>query len=80
MYLFLNQYDFDSIATVTSSPPYVDDDGDPAEAKISLHPFGRSRGMSRAQIMMSLDEADNLARHLWQVVTDARSGRYTEKE
>lgn len=77
MYFMNTRMAFDFSPTITSVPPHVDEDGDQVGAKISLHPFGQ-RGDERTYFSLSVDEADRLARHLWQIVTDVRNGRYTD--
>lgn len=77
MYFTLSNFDIDFLPRVISRSPYIDDDGDQAEAKIELHPFGKSRSGSHS-LVMTVDEADQLARLLWHSVTEARDGRYTE--
>ena len=57
-------------------PPHLDSEGDEVAACVSLRPFGKySRD---ALINMSVDEAEELARQLVAVVTDARKGRFCE--
>ena len=50
--------------------------GDEVAAYVSVRPFGKdSRDVA---INMSIDEAEELARQLVAVVTDAREGRFSE--
>ena len=61
---------------VFSMPPHLDNEGDEVAACVSVRPFGKD---SRdASINMSIDEAEELARQLAGVVTDARKGRFSE--
>ena len=61
---------------VFSMPPHVDAEGEEIAARVSVRPFGKD---SRdASINMSIDEAEELARQLVAVVTDARKGRFSE--
>ena len=61
---------------VFSMPPHLDSEGDEVAACVSVRPFGKySRD---ALINMSVDEAEELARQLVAVVTDARKGRFCE--
>ena len=61
---------------VFSMPPHIDSEGDEVAACVSVRPFGKD---SRdAWINMSVDEAEELARQLVVVVTDAREGRFSE--
>ena len=61
---------------VFSMPPHLDSEGDEVAACVSVRPFGKD---SRdASINMSIDEAEELARQLVAVVTDARKGRFCE--
>ena len=58
---------------VFSMPPHLDSEGDEVAAYVSVRPFGKdSRDVA---INMSIDEAEELARQLVAVVTDAREGR-----
>lgn len=59
---------------VSSSAPYIDDDGDPVEAAVTLRPFGGTSVM----LQMSTDEAEALGRRLLKVSQAARDGRYTD--
>jgi len=69
--------DNESLA-IWSSAPYIDEDGDEIEAKIEVVPLNGEGDLhkERLKIVFSVDDADHLARRLWQVVTDARAGRY----
>jgi hypothetical protein len=61
---------------VFSMPPHVDAEGEEIAARVSVRPFGKD---SRdASINMSIVEAEELARQLVAVVTDARKGRFSE--
>lgn len=80
MYFIVSQMDFDSSTVVGSEAPYIDDDGDEIEAKIVIFPFGRRSRLSSHRIVMDMDEADDLARQLLQVIADARNGRYVSRE
>jgi hypothetical protein len=61
---------------VFSMPPHLDNEGDEVAACVSVRPFGKdSRDVA---INMSIDEAQELARQLVAVVTDARGGRFSE--
>jgi hypothetical protein len=61
---------------VFSMPPHLGSEGDELAAYVSVRPFGEdSRDVS---INMSIDEAEELARQLVAVVTDARKGRFSE--
>jgi hypothetical protein len=61
---------------VFSVPPHLDSEGDEVAAYVSVRPFGKnSRDVS---INMSMDEAEELARQLVAVVTDAQKGRFGE--
>ena len=61
---------------VLSMPPHLDSAGDEIPAYVSVRPFGKdSRDVA---INMSIDEAEDLARQLVAVVTDAREGRFSE--
>src|SRR5258705_13707948 len=61
---------------VFSMPPHIDSEGDEVAAYVSVRPFGKdSRDVA---INMSIDEAQELARQLVGVVTDAREGRFSE--
>ena len=56
---------------VFSMPPHIDSEGDEVAAYVSVRPFGKdSRDVA---ITMSIDEAEELARQLVAVVTDARA-------
>ena len=81
MYFFQSKMDFDSLMTVTSEPPYIDDDGDHIDARIVIHPFGKRThsNLYGHRIVLQADEADDLARQLLQVLADTRVGRYTER-
>ena len=57
-------------------PPHLDNEGDDVAAYVSVRPFGK--GSRDASISMSIDEAEELARQLVAVVTDAREGRFSE--
>jgi hypothetical protein len=62
---------------VFSMPPHLDSEGDEVAGCVSVRPFGKnSRDVS---INMSIDEAEELARLLVAVVTDARKGRFNEQ-
>jgi hypothetical protein len=61
---------------VSSSAPYIDDDGDPVEAIVSLYPFGH-RSAGNVSLMMSVDEAEALGRRLLKLSQAARENRYT---
>lgn len=61
---------------VSSTAPYIDDDGDPVEATVTLHPFGRISG-GNVTLMMSVDEAEALGRRLLKLSQAARDNRYT---
>jgi hypothetical protein len=66
----------DSTPYVFSMPPHLDSKGDEVAANVSVRPFGKdSRDVA---ITMSIDEAEELARQLVAVVTDAREGRFSE--
>ena len=66
----------DQTPYVFSMPPHLDNEGDDVAAYVSVRPFGKD---SRdASISMSIDEAEELARQLVAVVTDARNGRFSE--
>ena len=57
-------------------PPHLDSEGDEVAAYVSVRLFGKdSRDVA---INMSIDEAEELARQLVAVVTDAREGRFGE--
>ena len=61
---------------VFSMPPRIGSEGDEVAAYVSVRPFGKdSRDVA---ISMSIDEAEELARQLVAVVTDAREGRFSE--
>ena len=61
---------------VFSMPPHIDTAGDEVAAYVSVRPFGKD---SRdASINMSIVEAEELARQLVAVVTDAQKGRFSE--
>ena len=61
---------------VLSMPPHLDSEGDEVAAYVSVRPFGQdSRDVA---FNMSIDEAEELARQLVAVVTDARKGRFRE--
>jgi hypothetical protein len=61
---------------VFSMPPHLDNEGDEVAACVSVRPFGKD---SRdASINTSIGEAEELARQLVAVVTDARKGRFSE--
>ena len=60
----------DQTPYVFSMPPHIDSEGDEVAAYVSVRPFGKdSRDVA---INMSIDEAEELARQLVAVVTDAR--------
>ena len=60
----------DQTPYVFSMPPHIDTEGDEVAAYVSVRPFGKdSRDVA---INMSIDEAEELARQLVAVVTDAR--------
>ena len=61
---------------VFSMPPHLDNEGDDVAAYVSVRPFGK--GSRDASISMSIDEAEELARQLVAVVTNAREGRFSE--
>jgi len=66
----------DQTPYVLSMPPHIDTEGDQVAAYVSVRPFGKdSRDVA---INMSIDEAEELARQLVAVVTDARGGRFGE--
>ena len=66
----------DQTPYVFSMPPHIDSEGDEVAAYVSVRLFGKD---SRdASINMSVDEAEELARQLVAVVTDARQGRFSE--
>jgi len=66
----------DKTPYVLSMPPHLDSAGDEIPAYVSVRPFGKeSRDVA---INMSIDEAEDLARQLVVVVTDAREGRFSE--
>ena len=66
----------DQTPYVFSMPPHIDSEGDEVAAYVSVRPFGKdSRDVA---INMSIDEAEELARQLVAVVTDAREGRFSE--
>ena len=61
---------------VFSMPPDLDSEGDEVAACVSVRLFGKdSRDVA---INMSIDEAEELARQLVAVVTDAGQGRFSE--
>ncbi len=66
----------DQTPYVFSMPPHLDNEGDDVAAYVSVRPFGK--GSRDASISMSIDEAEELARQLVAVVTDARNGRFSE--
>ena len=60
----------DQTPYVFSMPPHIDSEGDEVAAYVSVRPFGKdSRDVA---INMSIVEAEELARQLVAVVTDAR--------
>lgn len=63
---------------VTSHPPYIDDDGDSEDARVSLQPFGDRLTSGYLTFHMSVDDAEALGRRLLKVVQLARDGCYTE--
>ena len=66
----------DQTPYVFSMPPQLDSEGDEVAACVSVRLFGKdSRDVA---INMSIDEAEELARQLVAVVTDAREGRFRE--
>jgi len=66
----------DQTPYVFSMPPHLDNEGEEVTACVSVRPFGKdSRDVA---INMSIDEAEELARQLVAVVTDARGGRFGE--
>ncbi len=66
----------DQTPCVFSMPPHLDSEGDEVAAYVSVRPFGKdSRDVA---INMSIDEAEELARQLVAVVTNARKGRFRE--
>ena len=66
----------DQTPYVFSMPPHIDSEGDEVAAYVSVRLFGKdSRDVA---INMSIDEAEELARQLVAVVTDARGGRFGE--
>ena len=66
----------DQTPYVFSMPPHIDSEGDEVAAYVSVRLFGKdSRDVA---INMSIDEAQELARQLVAVVTDARGGRFGE--
>ena len=66
----------DQTPYVFSMPPHIDTEGDEVAAYVSVRLFGKdSRDVA---INMSIDEAEELARQLVAVVTDARQGRFSE--
>src|SRR6185295_16041257 len=66
----------DQTPYVFSMPPHIDSEGDEVAACVSARLFGKdSRDVA---INMSIDEAEELARQLIAVVTDAREGRFSE--
>jgi len=61
---------------VFSMPPHLDNEGEEVAACVSVRLFGKD---SRdASFDMSIVEAEELARQLVAVVTDARKGRFSE--
>ena len=75
MMLSINHYAHEVAPLVESDPPEIDDDGDVSEASISLFPLGKY-GVTGAHFILTIDEADQLARLLWHMVSDARQGIY----
>jgi len=72
----------DEPPAIWSNGPYVDEDGDIRDAAIEIFlPFAKRprNELERMEISLSVDEADHFARRLWQMVQDARQGRYTPK-
>ena len=66
----------DQTPYVFSMPPHIGSEGDEVAAYVSVRLFGKdSRDVA---INMSIDEAEELARQLVAVVTDARKGRFSE--
>jgi hypothetical protein len=65
----------DPAPSISSSPPHNDDDGDVHRPTVYVRPFGLN---GPAMLSMSLDEADHFARQLWQVVADARNGKFVD--
>ena len=66
----------DQTPCVFSMPPHIDSEGDEVAAYVSVRLFGKdSRDVA---INMSIDEAEELARQLVAVVTDARECRFSE--
>jgi hypothetical protein len=62
---------------VFSMPPRLDNEGEEVSACISVRLFGKD---SRDVVInMRIDEAEELARQLVAVVTDARKGRFSER-
>lgn len=76
MYYMASRIELDFSPTIVSRPPYIDDDGDLSEARIELHPFGRRRA-DTLSLVLTVDEADQLARRLWHAVSEARESRYS---
>ncbi|MGX9673483.1 hypothetical protein [Mycobacterium sp. HM-7] len=83
MYVSMNHTEFDVTPYVDSSAA-VDEHGKVTHETISLFPYGSIDARYDAQveepvpvtIMMSVEEADVIARLLSQAVADARRGRY----
>lgn len=75
MMLSFNHYAHEVTPFIESDPPRVDEDGDVSDASISLFPLGQY-GETSAHFILTIDEADQLARMLWQMVSDARQGIY----
>lgn len=85
MYVSLGYTEFDGTPHLESSAK-VDEQGKVTDVSITLFPFGdfeqRLNGgnlqSNPSTIILSLEEAEVLARLLTGAVTDARNGRYDE--
>ncbi|MBB5164131.1 hypothetical protein [Mycobacterium sp. AZCC_0083] len=76
MYLSAYHISEDRLPVVESSAPARGESGRERPAYISIYPFGEMPE-SGFYLDMSLDEAEVLGRHISQIVTAARNGRFT---
>ena len=69
------------LPSIYSEAPHIDDEGDLIDARIRVAPIEDENavGIESVQMTFSIDEADQFARRLWQMVTDARNGKYWPK-
>lgn len=89
MHVSISYYEFDDVTPHIETSATVNENGKVTDASVSLFPYGdhRERIMSGnamqpnpVHMIMSLEEAEVLARLLTGAVTDAKNGRFDEIE